>query len=287
MNSLPPNISLCLSQDPPRLMAALGLDAREARLEVQLLLQHVLGASRAQLLAYPERALTVGQSELYEALLARRLQGEPVAYLFGAREFYGLNLAVTAATLIPRPETELLVELALARLQGRTQPQVLDLGTGSGAIALAIAHQHADALLTACDASAGALAVAQGNAARLGLANVRFLLSDWFAALGAQRYDLIVSNPPYIAAADPHLQQGDVRFEPLSALASGADGLDDIRRIVAAAPAHLSPGGWLLLEHGYDQAPAVRGLLQAAGFVEVFSACDLAGIERVSGGRCA
>ncbi|MEW6563270.1 MAG: peptide chain release factor N(5)-glutamine methyltransferase [Pseudomonadota bacterium] len=266
-------------------MAALGLDAREARLEVQLLLQHALGASRAMLLAYPERALTVEQDAVYQGLLARRLQGEPVAYLFGEREFYGLNLAVTPATLIPRPETELLVELALERLRGRAAPRVLDLGTGSGAIALALAHSRPDAAVTACDASADALAVAQRNAVRLGLANVGFVQSDWFAALGEQPYDLIASNPPYIVDHDPHLQQGDVRFEPRTALASGPDGLDDIRRIVAAAPARLDPGGWLLLEHGYDQAPAVRALLETAGFAEVFSACDLAGIERVSGGR--
>jgi release factor glutamine methyltransferase len=285
MNSCPPTISQCLTDAPPRLMAALGLDAREARLEVQLLLQHALGASRAMLLAYPERALTVEQDTVYQGLLARRLQGEPVAYLFGEREFYGLNLAVTPATLIPRPETELLVELALERLQGRAAPRVLDLGTGSGAIALALARSRPDAVVRACDASADALAVAQRNAVRLGLANVGFVQSDWFAALGEQPYDLIASNPPYIVDHDPHLQQGDVRFEPRTALASGPDGLDDIRRIVAAAPARLAPGGWLLLEHGYDQAPAVRALLEAAGFAEVFSACDLAGIERVSGGR--
>lgn len=255
--------------------------------EATWLVEHALDLRGHRLVVGSGQALTAERWDRAEALIRRRAAREPLQYLLGAQEFCGLEFDVNPSVLIPRPETELLVELALARLQGRAQPQVLDLGTGSGAIALAIAHQHADALLTACDASAGALAVAQGNAARLGLANVRFLLSDWFAALGAQRYDLIVSNPPYIAAADPHLQQGDVRFEPLSALASGADGLDDIRRIVAAAPAHLSPGGWLLLEHGYDQAPAVRGLLQAAGFVEVFSACDLAGIERVSGGRCA
>jgi release factor glutamine methyltransferase len=162
---------------------------------------------------------------------------------------------------------------------------VLDLGTGSGAIALAIAHERPQAAVLGCDAAAGALVVAQENAQRLRLANVQFVQSSWFSQIGAQRFDLIVSNPPYIAAADPHLGQGDVRFEPASALASGADGLDDIRHIVSHAQAHLQPAGWLLLEHGYDQAAQVRALLQQAGYLEVFSACDLAGIERVSGGR--
>lgn len=265
------------------MQSALALEAREARIEVQMLLQAVLQVSRAYLLAHPERELNEAELLAYRALLQRRLTGEPMAHILGEREFFGLNLKVTPATLIPRPETELLVELALERL-----PQgvcMLDLGTGSGAIALAIAHVRPDVEVLAVDASLAALAVAQGNAQRLGQTNVAFLHSDWFSALAGRRFDLIVSNPPYIAAADEHLARGDVRFEPLSALVSGVDGLDDIRRIVVGACAHIHSEGWLLLEHSYDQAAAVRGLLQAAGYAEVFSMHDLAGIERVSGGR--
>jgi release factor glutamine methyltransferase len=281
-----------LLQDAALLQTALGLQTDGARIEVQVLLQRVLQVGRAYLFAHPEYVLSSAQADEYRALLQRRLVGEPVAYLFGDREFFGLNLSVTPATLIPRPDTELLVELALARISeftlahaGKETPRILDMGTGSGAIALAVAHERADAEVWACDASVAALAVARANAQRLGIVNVRFVESDWFAALGGQRFHLIVSNPPYIAADDPHLAQGDVRFEPLSALASGADGLDDIRAIITQAAAHLEPGGSLMLEHGYDQAERVRGLLQAAGFTAVFSARDLAEIERCSGGQ--
>ncbi|HEX5364202.1 MAG TPA: peptide chain release factor N(5)-glutamine methyltransferase, partial [Gallionella sp.] len=201
------------------------------------------------------------------------------------REFFGLNFKVTPATLIPRPDTELLVELALQKIP--QQGRVLDLGTGSGAIALSIAHARPDAEVIAVDASPEALEVAQDNARRLKLANVRLLHSDWFSALQDARFVLIVSNPPYIASADAHLEQGDLRFEPRTALASGSDGLDDIRRIIADAKAHLLADGWLLFEHGYDQAERVRELLRQAGYAEVFSAHDLSGIERVSGGRAA
>ena len=242
---------------------------------------------RVYLLAHPERVLTQAEYAHYQSLLQRRLSGEPVAYILGQREFFGLSLKVTPTTLIPRPDTELLVELAVQRIPKQSPCKVLDLGTGSGAIALAIAHTCPQALVLACDASASALAVAQVNAQALGITNVGFAHSDWFAALSAQRFDLIVSNPPYIAAGDRHLAQGDVRFEPASALASGADGLDDIRQIIRQASSHLLPGGWLLLEHGYDQAALVRGLLLEAKFEAVFSACDLAGIERASGGRAA
>lgn len=220
----------------------------------------------------------------YQTLIQRRLEGEPIAYILGEREFYGIKLKITSATLIPRPDTELLVELALQRITTLARCTVLDLGTGSGAIALAIAKMCPQADVVACDASASALAVAQENAHKLGIQNVQLLLSDWFAALGAQRFTLIVSNPPYIAAGDVHLMQGDVRFEPLSALVSGVDGLDDIRHLISHASSYLLPGGCLLLEHGYDQAAKVRDLLHVAGFTEVFSACDLAAIERVSGG---
>lgn len=280
-----------LARDKAALEAALGLEAATARIEVQMLLQHVCGVSRAFLIAHPEWVPPPEQEAAYRALLQRRLDGEPLAYLLGEREFFGLSFQVSPATLIPRPDTELLVELALQRLSepsrtGDMQPtRILDLGTGSGAIALSVAHARPDLDVTAVDASIAALEVARENARRLDLRNVRLLPSDWFSALGSERYDLILSNPPYIAADDPHLAQGDLRFEPGSALASGADGLDDIRRIVALAPAHLNAGGWLMFEHGYDQAERARKLLDAGGFAEVFSARDLAGIERVSGGR--
>jgi release factor glutamine methyltransferase len=220
------------------------------------------------------------------------LAGEPIAHILGEREFFGLNFKVTADTLIPRPETELLVELALERMPspqpspkgGGGKCRVLDLGTGSGAIALSIAHARPDIEVLAVDASALALEVARENTRQLGISNVSFLQSDWFYALGDQSFDLIVSNPPYVAAGDEHLTRGDVRFEPLSALASGADGLDDIRRITGQAGGFLKNRGWLLLEHGYDQGAAVRDLLQQSGLSEVFSAKDIARIERVSGG---
>lgn len=284
---MPQHIQNILSQDTAALSSALGLDVSGARIEVQCLLQNVLHVPRVYLLAHPERRLTETEFTRYSERLQRRLHGEPVAYILGEREFYGLNLKVTPATLIPRPDTELLVELAVQRIPAREHCAVLDLGTGSGAIALAIAQACPQAEVLACDASAAALAVAQENARTLGISNVSFVQSDWLTALGMQRFALIVSNPPYIAAGDPHLVQGDVRFEPVSALISGKDGLDDIRQIITRSPAHLVPGGWLLLEHGYDQAARVRGLLQDAGFDGVFSACDLAGIERASAGRAA
>ena len=301
---MPHPLQSILMQGKAALESALSLDSGTARIEVQMLLQQVLGVSRAYLLAHPEQILDEAQTATYHALLQRRLAGEPLAYLLGEREFFGLTFKVTPATLIPRPDTELLVELALQRIPQRGR--VLDLGTGSGAIALSIAHARPDAEVTAVDASQEALDVARENARRLlvqhepahistgsmrtdscevaVITNVRLLRSDWFSALAAERFDLIVSNPPYIADGDAHLAQGDLRFEPRDALASGADGLDDIRRIVADAKEHLNAGGWLLFEHGYDQAERARELLDAAGYAEVFSARDLAGIERVSGG---
>ena len=283
--TLPLQIQKILARDTPVLAAALALEISTARIEVQCLLQKVLHVARVYLLAHPERSLTAAEFALYDELLQRRLKGEPIAYILGEREFFGLSFKVTPATLIPRPDTELLVELALQRIPQNERCSVLDLGTGSGAIALAIAHASPQAEVLACDASASALAIAQENADVLGISNVSFMQSDWFAALANQRFSLIVSNPPYIAAGDPHLVQGDVRFEPVSALEAGADGLNDIRNIISQASAHLLPVGWLLLEHGYDQAERVRGLLQLADFEEVFSACDLAGIERASGGK--
>lgn len=263
------------------LEVALGLDPATARIEVRSLLQAVLQVDRAWLIAHDNEMVAPEQQIRFDAWFDRRLAGEPLAYILGEREFYGLNFKVTPATLIPRSDTELLVELALQR-----RPMgVLDLGTGSGAIALSIAHGRPQARVTAVDASAAALAVAQENVVRLGLANVMLIRSDWFAALIGRTFDLIVSNPPYIVADDPHLVRGDLPFEPASALVSGTDGLDDIRRIVAAAPQYLQPGGELLLEHGYDQAARVRSLLMQRGFVEIHSVRDLAGIERVTGGR--
>lgn len=291
-----------MAGDAAKLAATLALDAGGARIEVQILLQQVLQQPRSWLLVHDDETLSAAQQSAYDALLQRRLAGEPLAYILGEREFFGLNFKVTPATLIPRPETELLVELALERLpspqplsrsrereerSGGRGGSVLDLGTGSGAIALSIAHARPAAEVTAVDASAAALEVAEHNAKRLAIGNVRFVRSDWFSELKGARFDLIVSNPPYVASGDPHLEKGDLPFEPLSALASGVDGLDDIRRIVALAPEHLDPGGWLLFEHGYDQAEQVRELLRQAGFGEVFSARDLAGIERVSGGQLA
>jgi len=261
---------------------ALPLDPLENR----ILLCHATGLSRVQLITEAERALSADDAARLSTLVRRRLAGEPIAYLVGRREFFGLPFQVNEAVLIPRPDTELIVELALERLP--QQGSLLDMGTGSGAIAVAVAHTRPDAVVTALDVSAAALAVAQANAAANG-AQVRFLQSDWFGALQAadadRRYALIASNPPYIAAGDAHLAQGDLRFEPTGALTDHADGLSALRTIVAGAAAHLLPGAWLLLEHGYDQAGAVRTLLQAAGYTDVQSWRDLGAIERVSGGR--
>ena len=284
-DALPRTIRNILIQDAARLTAALALDPSGARIEVQCLLQHVLKTSRAWLLAHPEHCPGEPAQIRYDNLLQLRLNGEPIAYLLGEREFFGLLFKVTPDVLIPRPETELLVELALQHIPSDNLCLVLDLGTGSGAIALSIAHARPTAQVLACDASSAALEVARENAQLLGIANATFVQSDWFAALDARRFDLIVSNPPYIAAGDPHLQCGDVSFEPPSALASGDDGLHDIRYIISQAKTHLNQGGWLLLEHGYNQVAQVRELLQQNGFGEIFSTRDLAGIERVSGGH--
>ncbi|GAB6386504.1 peptide chain release factor N(5)-glutamine methyltransferase [Stutzerimonas marianensis] len=259
-------------------------DSPTARLDAEWLLADALGKSSSYLRTWSDRDVDTAAEARFQASLARRMAGEPVAYILGRQGFWSLDLEVAPHTLIPRPDTELLVEAALA-LAPSTPLQALDLGTGTGAIALALAVERPAWQVTGVDRVAEAVALATRNATRLGLVNLRFERSDWFAALVGHRYDLIVSNPPYIPASDPHLQQGDVRFEPASALIAGEDGLDDIRRIVEAAPAHLHPGGWLLLEHGYDQAPAVRALLGAAGFVDVASRRDYGGHERVSLGR--
>ena len=255
-----------------------------ARIDAQLLLLHALGrpdASRAWLLAHDSDALPADAHARFAALCQRRAAGEPVAYLRGYKEFYGLTLHIDARVLDPRPDTETLVDWALEVLAPLPAPRVLDLGTGSGAIALALQHQRPTAQVSAIDASANALAVAQANAKRLGLA-VQFAPGNWLHGVAGQ-FDAIVSNPPYIAAADPHLAA--LHHEPLQALTSGADGLDDIRTIIAQAPAHLRPGGWLLLEHGWDQAKAVQALLHTAGWTQVQSRKDLGGIARCSGGQ--
>jgi release factor glutamine methyltransferase len=261
-------------------LAASGLEAREAR----LLLAAACGIGEAGLIARPEIELTADAEARFVDWAARRRAGAPIAYLLGEREFYGLALSVTPAVLIPRPETELLVDLALERIAAQADCAVLDLGTGSGAIALAVKRHRPRARVTAVDASDAALAVARANAARLGLA-VEFRLGRWFAALEGERYELIVANPPYVAAGDPHLEQGDLRFEPRGALVGGADGLDAIRAIAAQAPAHLNPGGWLLVEHGFDQAKAVRACFERAGFETVETRRDLSGNPRVTSGR--
>jgi release factor glutamine methyltransferase len=260
------------------------LGSAEATLEARILLQQVLNVNHAWLIAHADDTLTPEQYAAFDALLQRRLNGEPIAHILGEREFFGLPLKVTADTLIPRPDTETLVEQALQTIPEQAVCQVLDLGTGTGAIALAIAKYRPQATVTAVDASKAALAVATENANNLGLNNVSFQYSDWFSQLQVQRFDMIVSNPPYIAENDPHLSQGDVRFEPKSALTSGADGLDDIRHIVSHAAHYLKPNGWLLLEHGYDQAQAVAELLTQANFTHIGHALDLAGIQRVTFG---
>jgi len=262
-------------------LSSLMQDSALAAIDARVLLRAAFGVDDAYLVAHGGDKVSAQQAAQFRELAARRRAGEPVAYITGEREFYGHVFKVSPAVLIPRPETELLVELALER-----QPQrVLDLGTGSACIAISIALALSTARVSAVDQSDAALAVAQDNAARLDARNVEFRSGSWFDALGDERFDMIVSNPPYVADSDVHLQQGDLRFEPRAALASGADGLDDIRRIIAGARAYLLPGSWLLFEHGYDQVSRCRELLMQAGFIEVQSWHDLAGIERVSGGR--
>ncbi|CAN7656028.1 peptide chain release factor N(5)-glutamine methyltransferase [Pseudoduganella sp. LjRoot289] len=263
-------------------VASLLVQQRMDPLDNRILVCHALGITRVGLITQSERMLTEDEAQRLGALLQRRLDGEPVAYIVGQREFFGLPFHVGPAVLIPRPDTELLVELALERLP--PSGRVLDMGTGSGAIAVALAHSRRDASVTALDVSPAALDVARGNAA-LNQATVRFLESDWYGAAQGERFDLIVSNPPYIASGDRHLSEGDLRFEPSGALTDHADGLSALRTIVEGAPPHLEAGCWLLMEHGYDQAEAVRALLAAQGYTEVQSWRDLAGIERVSGGR--
>lgn len=259
-------------------------DSPTARLDIELLLAHALGKSRSYLHTWADKVVSDEQLEQFSAAIKRRQDGEPVAYILGQQGFWSLDLEVASHTLIPRPDTELLVETAL-QLIPATPADVLDLGTGTGAIALALASERPAWQITGVDRVPEAVALAARNGSRLQLANAQFIESNWFAALSGQRYQLIVSNPPYIAADDQHLGQGDVRFEPSSALVAGQDGLDDIRLIVEQAPNYLRAQGWLLLEHGYDQAASVCQLLSERGFNQVESRRDLGGHQRISIGR--
>lgn len=252
------------------------------RLDAEALVMHVTGWTRAQLITRATEPLTAEQRSRLEVLVARRADGEPIAYLTGRREFWSMELHVTPDVLIPRPETELLVERALALIPYDAGWTIADLGTGSGAVALAIARERPRSRVIATDGSPAALAVARTNAERLGIANVEFRHGEWLAPLAGLQCDMIVSNPPYVAEGDPHLDQGDLRFEPRAALVAGRDGLDAIRTIAAGAGACLKPGGWLLLEHGWDQGRAVAGILRANGYAAIGSHADLAGLDRVA-----
>ncbi len=257
-----------------------------ASLDAELLLAHVLHKSRAWLHTWPEQELSADEAAQFQQLVTRRAAGEPVAHLVGQQDFWSLTLQVTTDTLIPRPETERLVELALERIPRQASCRIADLGTGTGAIALALAKERPNSLIIATDRSAATLTVARDNARRNQIGNVQFRQGNWLDALQDEAgFDVIVSNPPYIKETDPHLQQGDVRFEPATALQAGYTGLDDLRHIIQGALAYLEPGGWLLLEHGYDQREAVLQLLQQAGYEQVIDYTDLAGQPRVAEGR--
>jgi release factor glutamine methyltransferase len=253
--------------------------------DAHALLAHVTERNRAWLAAHRDEALAREQADAFFALAKRRREGEPVAYLVGWREFWGLRLRVTPDVLIPRPETETLVELALTWLAPDRALRVLDLGTGSGAIALALAHERPQAHVIATDASSAALAIARDNAQQLGLANVEFVGADWYDGVPSGTFDLIVSNPPYVSRGDPHLAEGDLRFEPSEALVAEAGGLAALRGIVAGAPQRIVEGGALAVEHGHAQSEAVQALLHDAGFDDIVVRRDLAGIARVAGGR--
>lgn len=277
---------MSMSRLPATVVHALREAAtRIDRVDAEALLLHVLGQPRGWLFTHGGDALTPDQSSRFDELIARREAGEPVAYLTGSRGFWTLDLEVTPDTLIPRSETELLVELALARIPHGAASRIADLGTGSGAIGLAIASERPSAGVVATDASEAALAVAGRNAQRNDIGNIEFRHGSWYAPLAGERFDLIASNPPYIEEGDPHLVEGDLRFEPMTALASGEDGLDDLRCIVSAAPSHLVEGGWLLVEHGWNQGDAVRALFIDAGLVDVETASDLERRDRVTLGR--
>jgi release factor glutamine methyltransferase len=252
------------------------------QVDAEWLLAHAVGRSRSWLFTHASDLLEQEAAERYAGFVARRLRGEPVAYIIGTQGFWSLELSVTSATLIPRPETERLVELVLERMPRNAACRVVDLGTGSGAIALALATERPLAEVTAVDNSRAALDVARANAARLGLSRIRFVAGNWLEPLAGEQFDIIASNPPYIESDDPHLTQGDLRFEPLSALAAGLDGLQDLRIIVHEAHAALHAGGWLLLEHGWKQGPAVRALFDPARWAQTYTALDLEQRERVT-----
>ena len=266
------------------LLTQARLPTDSGALEAELLLAFCLEKDRSYLYTWPEQEVELPVEQRYQQLLEARRAGKPIAYLVGSRDFWTLSLSVDERCLIPRPETETLVEWAL-ELDLPTTARVSDWGTGSGAIALALAGERPEWRLTALDADPAVIELALENARRLRIDNVEFLHSNWGEALTGECFDLLVSNPPYVVSDDEHLAQGDVRFEPRAALAAGVDGLDDLRTITATAPAFLNHHGWLLVEHGYDQGPAVRQLLEAAGFKEIESRRDLAGHERISGGR--
>ncbi len=282
--SVSTTVATLLADATQRLAAALQLDKREARIEARVLLSHALKVDHAWLIAHDRDAPTPAQQDAIASLITRRATGEPVAYILGEREFYGRTFMVTPEVLIPRPETELLVESALSLLAADLPFNVLDIGTGSGAVAISLALERPLWRIHAVDIDADALACAQRNAARLA-ANVTFGLSDVFAALDTRQFDLIVSNPPYIAEDDVHLDRGDLRFEPRLALASGPAGLDVIGRLVKQAPRYLTTSGYLLLEHGWQQDAAIQAELLAAGFESIHTRHDLAGLPRISGGR--
>ena len=278
------NIHHVLHQSSQQLVHTIGLDHAEANLEANLLLQHVLHVNRAWVITHDRDVLNADQQAEFQLLLKRRLDGEPIAYIVGFREFYGLQLKVSPVTLIPRPDTETLVDAALEKIPLDKVFHILDLGTGTGAVALAIAKHRNNCEVTAVDQSSDALSVTLENAQSLKLNNLRLIESNWFSELQGEGFDLIVSNPPYIAQDDEHLKQGDLRFEPISALASGVDGLDDIRKIVQDAPDYLKTNGWLMLEHGFDQAESVATLLKTRGFNQIAHAKDIAGTLRVTFG---
>lgn len=286
MTEHPPltDIRSALQHAAQRLAATLGLPLRDARLEARILMEHSLSRPHAWLIAHDDEVLTAEQLTAFAQRVNRRLQGEPVAYILGSREFFGLSFTVTNATLIPRPDTELLVELALQHLPNGPC-SLLDLGTGSGAIAVTLAHLRPDARVTATDQSASALQVARQNAERHAPGRVSLLQGNWYEPVQAEHFDLIASNPPYIATYDPHLQQGDLRFEPPTALAAAENGLSDLRHIILQAPDHLKPHGWLLVEHGYDQQEACQALFRQAGFSQIATHRDLGGQPRVTLGQ--
>ena len=280
-NNHTPTLGQALGTARQRLQATSPSPAVDA----SILLCHVLGCSPGHLIAWPEKQLTQTQAKQFERILQQRIAGEPVAYITGAREFWSLSLKISSDVLIPRPETETLVEFALAKFPGSAHLAVADLGTGSGAIACALAAEHPQWDIVATDTSVAALEIARINAEAHKLGNIRFLQGTWFEPLAGHRFDLVISNPPYVANGDPHLEQGDVRFEPDSALVSGPLGMDAISLITGAAGQHLNTGGWLIIEHGYDQQQAVYDCFSQAGFEDIAQLNDLAGQPRMTAGR--